>query len=567
MLIRRHSGTINTNTIIYAAPSRVVPSVTTGFGATYNDSKSTWDSTTGIGRIVFDGEVTTIPNGAFKQNSKITGILEFPATLHTIDNYAFRFDEANTNLRSQIKSIKFNEGLLYINNRSFLSNRNLTEIKLPNSIYKIADYAFNGCINTEKITIGEGFRMFTKSGNNEYNDGAGVIWGAKLDTVVWNSINCYDFIMSEYSPFTTTSIVGSTEHAKNPIKNVYFGDKVKNIPGAIFWKCPNISNEIVIPASCERIGDRAFQACSSIKTVFCYATTPPKIEPNTTSGTAFQNEDGKNAVFREYVNSAWRVLPNLTIYVPSESLEAYINDKNWGVYANIIKAFRPEYKSIDLGLRTSDGKKILFCDKNIFAPDEYHPGGYTSQGDVNNHYIPYNGETTQTFIDNHIFNASTYKYSDDTYSTISKYNSSDKLTTLNYWDDPACVHLGGTWRTPTKDEISLLLDENNFKREIIDIDGNIYNKEENKPISGIRFVSKISGFAGKSIFFGAFGAGNNENCNHVNFTMSIWTATLAENEKECYFLYLYKNASNDYVLELAKNYRYYGRQTRAVRIE
>lgn len=339
MLIRRHSGTINTNTIIYAAPSRVVPSVTTGFGATYNNSKSTWDSATGIGRIVFDGEVTTIPNGAFRQNNTITGIIEFPATLHTIDTYAFRFDEANTNLRSQIKSIKFNEGLLYINNRAFLSNRNLTEIKLPNSIYKIGDYAFNGCINTKKITIGEGFRMFVKSGNTEFNDGGGAIWGAKLDTVVWNSINCYDFIMAEYSPFTTSSIGGSTEHAKNPIKNVYFGDKVKHIPACLFWKCHNITNTIIIPESCERIGDRAFQECIGIRTVIVKAKTPPLLSPETyesNPNAAFSNSDGKNAVFRQYTTS-WIVMPNLTIYVPAESVNAYKTDKNWSVYASIIK--------------------------------------------------------------------------------------------------------------------------------------------------------------------------------------------------------------------------------------
>ena len=344
MFRRRYSKNKNkpkNNQIIYSATSKVTPVVTTGWGANFLSSESTFDPTTSIGVFMFDGDITTIPNGAFRQISNLTSIIYIPSTVHTIDTYAFRFDEANTSLRSQLQSICFNEGLLYINNRAFLSNRNLTEIKLPNSIYKIADYAFNGCINTNKITFGEGFRMFTKSGNSEYNDGSGVIWGAKLDTVVWNSINCYDFIMSEYSPFTTSSIVGSSEHEKNPIKNVYFGDKVKNIPGAIFWKCPNISNDIVIPSSCERIGDRAFQACTGIRNVFVHATKPPKIEPNTTSGTTFQNSDGKNAVFRHYSNNAWRILPNITIYVPSESLSAYINDANWSVYASVIKGFNP----------------------------------------------------------------------------------------------------------------------------------------------------------------------------------------------------------------------------------
>lgn len=557
------------NQIIYSATSKVTPLVTTGWGANFLSSESTFDPTTSIGVWMFDGDITTIPNSAFKQISNLTSIIYIPSTVHTIDSYAFRFDEANTSLRSQLQSICFNEGLMYINNRAFLSNRNLKEINLPNSIYKIGDYAFNGCINTKKITIGENLRMFAKSSNTGVNDASGLMWGMKLETVVWNAINCNDFISSEYSPFVSVNLLGTSEHEKHPIKNVHFGDKVKNIPGALFWKCPNISNEIVIPSSCERIGDRAFQACTSIKTVFVYATKPPKIEPNTTSGTAFQNSDGKNVIFRQYINNTWKVLPNITIFVPSESLEAYINDANWSVYASVIKAFRPEYKSIDLGLRTSDGKKILFADRNVFAVNEYIPGSYNAWGDKNCHYIAYNKDEKQPFLDNYIFDKTTYKYSNDTYTSLTKYNSSDNLKTLDYWDDPACVHLGGTWRTPTSSELELLLDESKFKKVIIDEYGNEFVEGSGNLIKGIRFVSKIPGFEGNSIFFGAFGAGNEDKAQDVGRTVSLWCSDLhSSNKFLSKFLYLYIDQNtNQYVVKISETNRYYGRQTRAVRIE
>ena len=343
---RRSNSSEQCNTILYSATAKITPDVTSGFGATYNSSKSTWDSSTGIGKIVFDGPVTTIPNNAFVDETNLTGILELPRTLTTIGEQSFKYTVSYTNF----KTINFNEGLTTIQQRAFLSNRGFTNIKLPNSLKYIYKYAFNTCGNLKSITFGEGMRMFYHDGSSSYsgyNVAQGLFSATSLESVYWNAIDCCDFVKSAYSPFTTygMGLSSSTsptdaEHAKNKIKNVYFGNKVKHIPACIFWKCPNISNEIIIPESCERIGDRAFQACTGIRKVTILAKTPPLITPETyeqNNNASFGSSDGKNAVFRQYTTS-WVVMPNLTIYVPAESLNAYKTDKNWSVYANIIKA-------------------------------------------------------------------------------------------------------------------------------------------------------------------------------------------------------------------------------------
>lgn len=340
MLTRRrfYTNVSNTNTIKYTATARIVPDTTAGWGATYNDSKSIWNSTTGVGKIVFDGDVTTIPNESFVNKTKLTAILEMPSTITTIGEKAFLYNVSYTGF----KTINFNEGIQTIKQRAFIENRGFTSVKLPNSLRFMDKFVFNSCGNLKSITIGEGMRMFRSDElaiYSGYNVANGIFAATALDTVTWNAIDCYDFVQSSFSPFTTESMLGITDNSKNQIKNVYFGDKVKHIPACMFWKCHNISNTIVIPESCERIGDRAFQECIGIRTVIVKAKTPPLLSPETyesNPNAAFSNSDGKNAVFRQYTTS-WIVMPNLTIYVPAESLNAYKTDPNWSVYASIIK--------------------------------------------------------------------------------------------------------------------------------------------------------------------------------------------------------------------------------------
>ena len=338
MLTRRrfYTSGLNTTTIKYTATERIVPSVTTGFGANYNNSKSVWDSRTGVGKIVFDGDVTTIPNSAFVDKTKLTAILEMPSTITTIGEHAFQYNVSYTGF----KTVNFNEGITTIQQRAFLANRGFTSIKLPNSLRFMYKFAFNTCGNLKTVTFGEGMRLFYHDGSaaySGYNVANGMFAATALETVYWNAIDCYDFVQAAYSPFTADSM-GLSDITQSTIKNVYFGDKVKHIPACMFWKCPNISNDIVIPASCERIGDRAFQACTGIRKVTVLAKTPPLLTPETyeqNPNAAFANSDGKNAVFRHYTTS-WQVMPNLSIYVPAESVNAYKTDPNWSIYASII---------------------------------------------------------------------------------------------------------------------------------------------------------------------------------------------------------------------------------------
>lgn len=346
MFRRRYSKSTTkpkNNIIIYQSTKREVPNIVAdtlgGWGANYVDSKSTWDSTSGIGYLYFDANITRIPDYSFKQNSTMIAILYIPETVTSIGAFVFHFNETGTSLRSNLQSVKFNNSIKFIGDRAFQNNRQLEKVILPNSVEYIFEYCFNCCAQKlNEVTIGKNFKKFLNTSDTSPDESrkntASGLFGLcyQLKTVHWNAINCEDFTSQAYSPFTTDSM-GIT----SPITTVTFGDKVKNIPGSLFWKCYNLTGVIEIPESCERIGDRAFQACHGVNSFKIYAKTPPRIEPS--DGSSFTSSDGKNAVFR-YFDTSWKVM-NTTIYVPSESLESYINDANWSVYASVIKPFNP----------------------------------------------------------------------------------------------------------------------------------------------------------------------------------------------------------------------------------
>lgn len=341
MLSRRRFYNSKNNIIIYQSTKREVPNIVAdtlgGWGANYVDSESTWDSTSGIGYLYFDANITRIPDYSFQQNSTMIAILYIPETVTSIGAYVFHFNESGTSLRSKLQSVNFNNSIKFIGDRAFQNNRQLEKAILPNSVEYIFEYCFNCCAQKlNEVTIGENFIKFLNTSDTSRKNTASGLFGLcyQLKTIHWNAINCEDFTSQTDSPFTSDSM-GIT----SPITTVTFGDKVKHIPACLFWKCHNITNTIVIPESCGRIGDRAFQECIGLRTVIVKAKTPPLLTPETyesNPNAAFSNSDGKNAVFRQYTTS-WIVMPNLTIYVPSESLNAYKTDKNWSVYASIIK--------------------------------------------------------------------------------------------------------------------------------------------------------------------------------------------------------------------------------------
>ena len=184
---------------------------------------------------------------------------------------------------------------------------------------------------------------------------------------------------------------------------------------------------------------------------------------------------------------------------------------------------------VDLGL------SVKWATMNIGAsfPEDY--GDYYAWGET---------ETKRTY------NWRTYKYSNGSDDSMTKYNNSsdfgtvDNKTTLELSDDAAHVNWGGTWRMPTYDEMYELW--SNCTR--------IWTTQNGK--EGYTFV----GPNGNSIFLPAAGCHYESSLYEAGSIGYYWSSSI-NMDKPCYSWHLYFYSPGLYLLNYC---RFYGQSVRAV---
>ena len=92
-----------------------------------------------------------------------------------------------------------------------------------------------------------------------------------------------------------------------------------NIDNSAFYDC-TVLTSVTIPNSVTEIGRNSFYNCSALTSVTIHATTPPYL----VSRDVFTNTN------------------NCPIYVPAESLEAYVQDGYWGLLVDRLQPIPTE---------------------------------------------------------------------------------------------------------------------------------------------------------------------------------------------------------------------------------
>lgn len=103
----------------------------------------------------------------------------------------------------------------------------------------------------------------------------------------------------------------------NSLSNITFEQGLTTIGNAAFYNCIGLTN-VTIPSSVTAISSTAFDICNNLASVTVLATTPP-----TLSDWPFES-----------------VSPNLIIYVPAESLQAYQSAPIWSNHSNKLQAIQ-----------------------------------------------------------------------------------------------------------------------------------------------------------------------------------------------------------------------------------
>lgn len=166
----------------------------------------------------------------------------------------------------------------------------LREIKLPKKTKAIGSSAFMMCTSLKSINLG--------------------------DSVVFLGANALNGCKSLYS--------------------VTLPKRLEHIGNGAFSNCKNLLS-IALPFSIKYVGDEAFNGCETLHSVYSYAATPPKSEPNSFTGSA----------------------ADCILYTNPLSIEQYKEDFNWKRFDRIYPISESADKSLIRHRTTTDGTLVI----------------------------------------------------------------------------------------------------------------------------------------------------------------------------------------------------------------
>ncbi len=245
----------------------------------------------GLSEYIIPDSVTEIGYAAFQYCSSLTSVT-IPGSVTTIGDDAFYDCRSLQEFKGKFAS-EDGRCLIIDGTLNSFAPAGLTEYTIPDSVTTIGNDAFAACTSLTSITI--------------------------PDSVT--SIGIYAFyycesLTSVTIPDSVTEIGHGAFAWCSSLTSVTIPDSVTSIGIYAFHGCGGLTS-ITIPDSVTTIGEMAFYSCSSLTSVYCKAITPP-------AGGSYMFDD----------NASGR-----TIYVPTESVEAYKSAEWWSDYKSSIEGY------------------------------------------------------------------------------------------------------------------------------------------------------------------------------------------------------------------------------------
>ena len=238
--------------------------------------------------VTIPNSVTSIGEYSFEYCSGLTSI-EIPNSVTTIGKYAFYGCDG-------LNSVLLSNNLNVIDDYTFCGCKLLTSVDIPNGVTTIKDRAFSGCLGLTNVTIPSS----VKSIGNYSFFGCLSLSSVTIPNSV-TSIGTMGFFGSGISKVILHSnAITSKSYTTNSTLKDIFGQPAK---------------EYVLGEEITSIGSYAFQNCTEVTGLYCYAENVPNAD-----ATAFNNLD----------------LSNDTLYVHASSLEAYQATSPWNQFGTIM---------------------------------------------------------------------------------------------------------------------------------------------------------------------------------------------------------------------------------------
>ena len=319
----------------------------------------------GVGRLVFDNDIISIPQSAFAGCNSLTYV-KFPNTVKGVYSKAFDgctslislylSDNVTTFYYDALRGCSAFE-VLYMNTGSKLATTSITiednhsfvvcvpealianrlnDVSFPFAIY---DFEKNKLLSDYvllyKTNDGEPAQLYEHNGKYTSIEEVGQILAANicrpsgLGALVFGyPLTTIPYLFGESDddnsnityikvPTSTTRIM-SDAFADTNIEEIDIPDNVERLEEFAMYGC-NKLKKVTLGKGVTYIGLGVFDFNYSLEKVYCKATTPPSIH--------------SWGIFSFYPDT-------FTIYVPKESLDAYLADENWQTYSERIVGYK-----------------------------------------------------------------------------------------------------------------------------------------------------------------------------------------------------------------------------------
>lgn len=271
-IVAQGDAPATTTTFTYTASEKVTAfdDITYFTGAT---GVASHDFADGAGTVVFNGTVTAIATNAVASNTSLTGVV-IPDGVTTVGIGAFSYC-------SNLASVTLPDGLQTLDQGSFAYTK-ISTVTIPSTVESINAAAFMGCASLTGIDIPN---SVTSLGNNIF-------------------LGC------------------------SKLEYAHLGSGITAISRKLFDNCTRLAS-IVIPDGVTVIGAEAFMGCSGLETVII-GSGVAEIEDGSTDGfdEAFQGCTAVTDVYC-YADAAvitWAKNSNTTIFKSSKSTRFHVTD-------------------------------------------------------------------------------------------------------------------------------------------------------------------------------------------------------------------------------------------------
>ena len=330
------------NQIVYRSSDhqKITPFSASGFGVTYNDDQSTYDTEADYGVITFDGNVATIGTDAFRDCTTLTAIV-WPNTVTSIGYRAFKSCASIAEITipntvtsiglgafagcTNLSTINLQEGITSIEREAFVGCAGMEELTIPSTVTSIGYCAFSGWQNLTKLTVkadsigNNAFQNCTNLSSIDLQEGVTSIGGSAF-------YGCAG--MAELTiPSTVTSIGGGAFDGWTTLTKLTV--KAGSIGNGAFRNCTNLSS-IDLQEGVTGIGNDAFNGCASMTelTIPSTVTSIGNYAFNGCAGMAELTIPSTINTIGEGAFSNWTALNKLIIHTGSIGANAFQNCSN-----------------------------------------------------------------------------------------------------------------------------------------------------------------------------------------------------------------------------------------------